>query len=41
MQNSKAASASASVFVLNASVVISELLGKHQDEEIYAQCEIV
>jgi hypothetical protein len=34
MQNSKAASAS--VFVLNASVVISELLGKQQDEEIYA-----
>ena len=39
MQNAQANSTS--VFVLNASVVIRELLGKHQDEEIYAQCEIV
>jgi hypothetical protein len=39
MQNSKANPAA--VLVLNASVVIREFLGKHQDEEIYAQCEIV
>jgi hypothetical protein len=39
MQNAQANPAA--VLVLNASIVISELLGKHQDEEIYAQCEIV
>tara|TARA_E500000331_G_C16973359_1_gene590275 strand:- start:371 stop:568 length:198 start_codon:yes stop_codon:yes gene_type:complete len=32
---------SATVFVFNTPVVIREFLGKNQDEEIYAQCEIV
>ena len=39
MQNAQANSTT--VLVLNASVVIGELLGKHQDEEIDAQCEII